>query len=553
MSSGPSISHKRTRIKAVGGFLRGAAGVTMGVNDLFAAANPGTNVLEATLGVAVSGPNVGQDLTVKERVLAGALGTLEIIPLIDGVGNVARTNRDVNVMHGSSRGESRPVGTRTRGAASGEPPAPRSARQPAAPGPEVRRPPSQARSGERVIGQADLENVNEVGDLNPFLELDNFNVDLRTGQVTTSSRPGGRIDAAGERVIEEALGIQRGPNDTIVSQRNPAIGSQAGAASGEQATQVLPPRDPRSGSGEQVIGRVDLENVNDVDDLIPVLQLDNFNVDLRTGQVTTSPVSGGRIDAAAQRAIEDGLTAQPGPADTRIRLGDQTPEAPAGVQRGPNDTIISQRTNAPSDPEVTTTQALTPEQRLAAQQRGAAELTQTQRPPDAVVVGRIDPQNVNDADDLAPFTRLESYSVDPVTGVVSARPRADGRIYTKSGEPVDFADITTTQRMSTADVIATQRRPSADVTDTQILRPRSASAAADESIDELEDTMKSQRAALPVSPAQAQQGRRVSFDEVRSASSVSGPANAHAAPRAPDGFEGPDGARPVIVRSGLGL
>jgi len=153
-------------------------------------------------------------------------------------------------------------------------------------------------SGDEIIGRVDLSDVDNVDDMIPFTDLDNFSIDLRTGQVTTSKSPGGRISPADQSRIDNDLNPQRSPDS----------GQTVDVNQGTAATAFVKPPSPNK-AGEQVIGRVDLEEVNEVFDMVGLTHLDNFNIDLRTGQVTTNS-AGGRIGPADQAIIETGLKPQ---------------------------------------------------------------------------------------------------------------------------------------------------------------------------------------------------------------------------------------------------
>jgi len=283
------------------GFRRGMASVALALNDTFADINPATSLLEAGLGVKVSGTEIGQQMTGGER--AWSLGKFVLEAAVDvGTEHITRDAvKGIGTRVGTPRGS---ADTPKRGDLQVEtdaPDAPHAGSKASDLG----------SSGEHVIGRVNLEDVNNLDDITPLTGLDNFNIDLRTGQVTTTNTPGGRIGAADQAVIEAGFKPQ-----------GPLGGDQKiDLNQGTSATAIVKP--PVQG-GDKVIGYVDLENVNDVFDMAGLTHLENFNVDLRTGAVTTSPVQGGRIGAADQAKIEAGFKPQ-GPlgGDQKIDLGFQ--------------------------------------------------------------------------------------------------------------------------------------------------------------------------------------------------------------------------------------
>ncbi|HCM42642.1 MAG TPA: hypothetical protein DIS66_04960, partial [Candidatus Omnitrophica bacterium] len=266
------------------GFQRGMAGVALAINDTFADLNPATSLLEAAIGTKVSGEDIGKDMTAGER--AGSLFKFVIEMVVD-VGTE-------KLMKDTMKGLKTRVGDEP-GAGDSKAPAKGAADKGSAPDSAVKSAEAgRVNPNERVIGQVNLDDVSNIDDMTPLTGLDNFNIDLRTGQVTTS--PTGRIGAADQTQIEAGLKPQ-----------GPLGGDQKIDLQGTSATAVIK---PPMGNGEQVIGYVDLENVNDVFDAVGFTHLDNFNIDLRTGQVTTSGAPGGRIDAAGQAQITEGFKPQ---------------------------------------------------------------------------------------------------------------------------------------------------------------------------------------------------------------------------------------------------
>lgn len=270
------------------GFVRGMANVSLAFNDMFADLNPATPFLEAGLGVKVSGEEIGRELSAGERAQAVGQGILETV--VD--------YKVDQVVKGAVKGIGTQVGPgRTSGGSSKATP-PKASLEGTADNLETQVTPSRPAGPGRVIGQADLNDVNNLDDIMPFTGLDNFNVDLRTGQITTGKTPGGRISPEGQAVIEQGL-----------KPASPLGGDQKFDLQGQgtSATAVVPaPISPPVGR-EKVIGYVDLENVNDVMDMAGFTALENFNIDLRTGQVTSGGASGGRISPAGQQVIEQGL------------------------------------------------------------------------------------------------------------------------------------------------------------------------------------------------------------------------------------------------------
>ena len=239
--------------------------VAIAINDTFVDLNPASSLLQAALGVGLSGDKLGQELSTGDRAYSFGKFFVEVAFDIGTDKLMSDTMKGLGTRVGSPRPTKDMPTPGSRGRLDVDVDAPR-AKAPS--------------SDETIIGHVDLQNASHVDDMTPFTGLDNFNIDLRSGQVTTRSHGGGRIGAVDQTKIEAGFNPKSQSPDN-------------------QATAVFSPV-----PGEQIIGHVDLDEVNNVFDIVGLTKLENFNIDLRTGTVTTSSKPGGRLSVKEQGKIE---------------------------------------------------------------------------------------------------------------------------------------------------------------------------------------------------------------------------------------------------------
>ena len=295
------------------------------MNDVFASVNPATGLIEATVGVRARGDDVGRELTPGERARAAVEGTVAAAT-VAATGSLNGAARDMKVRVGGRR----PLAT-TR-------PKPNEVFDPTA---KAKRPPE----GEVVIGKTDMSTI-EGTDILPQVGDGNFNVDLRTG-VITRPKGAGRISAADQRRLAATLDENPSPGingSTAVAVPNEGaaastglnlntgtttIGRPPARTSGPAAAPRTAPRTtsrstsggnrvfdptrggPRKASSierrpvrEKVIGRANLKRVDEGAEILDAVKgRDNFNVDLKTGRITTQPKGEGRLRAKDRRRV----------------------------------------------------------------------------------------------------------------------------------------------------------------------------------------------------------------------------------------------------------
>lgn len=288
------------------GYVRGMGNVAIALNDTFADINPGTAFLEAGLGMKVSGEDIGREMGAGERAFSAGKGVVEVVVDV----NVERLMKDTAKSLGTKVGEGKAPksGGRKSGAAdAGEGPSLKGVADDAD-NTATRANPAVPEGSDKVIGRVDLAGEG-TDDITPLLDLENFNIDLRTGEVTR----GASFSPKDQAAIEEGFGT----------------GSSSG---GTAATAAVPA--PGGGTGtEQLIGVVNLSDVNNTMDLVGLTALDNFNIDLRTGEITVMDVGGGRLSPAQQTRIADDFKPQ-GPIgrDTKIDIEFQGRETEIDIQ-----------------------------------------------------------------------------------------------------------------------------------------------------------------------------------------------------------------------------
>lgn len=212
------------------------------MNDVFAAVNPATGLLEAATGKRVRGDDVGRDLTAGERVLAGIEGTVASggVALLPGAVGAAKEK----VGPGTAV-RSVPRASGAKGSSGGK----------------------GSTGGKRPAGGSGS-----------------------SGGGAGRSNRGGDGGAGGGRGGSAAGAGAEGPNGPG---RNRVFDPTKGLDGGGKGAR--PRRQPRSVDGEERIGKADLTDTDPLDIEVATQGLDNFNVDLKTGVITKQPKGGGRI------------------------------------------------------------------------------------------------------------------------------------------------------------------------------------------------------------------------------------------------------------------